>query len=311
MSHHTLSPLDRAERFDPLFHGRRGRDRDRPDVFETMLADPVLPVDKEALELAVRDLRRWPRRYLRPPLRVISRLSLFSIVAVKRLFPLQFRSHRLLDFLCVGFLRHFVSEEAACGILRHFIIETQLINFVIRNCGANDIRRAELLPKGLGELGEGAVMKHDAGIYNLFLDLGASERASVLDPRPVESLDFAELEVPSLDPEPGRFRLLRLDIESALYVMSIFFCLLTTEEEYERAVNSFQLDESLMACIANLTGDLVFRSWTPLRFTPWLAIHRDVARDLYWHALVHEYAHGRLRQMRDRLKSAAVHERGM
>jgi len=88
-------------------------------------------------------------------------------------------------------------------------------------------------------------MKHDASIYNLFLDLGASERASVLDPRPVESLDFAELEVPSLDPEPGRF--LRLDIESALYVMSIFFCLLTTEEEYERAVNSFQLDESLMA----------------------------------------------------------------
>ena len=59
-------------------------------------------------------------------------------------------------------------------------------------------------------------MKHDASIYNLFLDLGASERASVLDPRPVASLDFAELEVPSLDPEPGRFRLLRLDIESAL-----------------------------------------------------------------------------------------------
>ncbi len=82
-------------------------------------------------------------------------------------------------------------------------------------------------------------MKHDAGIYNLFLDLGASERASVLDPRPVASLDFAELEVPSLNPEPGRFRLLRLDIESALYVMSIFFCLLTTEDEYERAVNSF------------------------------------------------------------------------
>jgi len=76
--------------------------------------------------------------------------------------------------------------------------------------------------------------------------------------------------------------------------MSIFFCLLTTEDEYERAVNSFQLDESLMASIANLTGDLVFRSWTPLRFSPWLAIHRDVARDLYWHALVHEYAHGRL-----------------
>jgi hypothetical protein len=74
------------------------------------------------------------------------------------------RWHRLLDFLCVGFLRHFVSEEGASGILRHFAIEAQLINFVIRNCGANDIRRAELLPKGLGGLGDGAVMKHDARI---------------------------------------------------------------------------------------------------------------------------------------------------
>ena len=47
-----------------------------------------------------------------------------------------------------------------------------------------------------------------------------------------------------------------------------------------------------------------FQKLDPAEVSPWLAIHRDVARDLYWHALVHEYAHGRLRQMRDRLKSA-------
>jgi hypothetical protein len=38
------------------------------------------------------------------------------------------------------------------------------------------------------------------------------------------------------------------------------------------------------------------------RFDPLVPGRRG--RDLYWHALVHEYAHGRLRQMRDRLKSA-------
>lgn len=83
--------------------------------------------------------------------------------------------------------------------------------------------------------------------------------------------------------------------------MNIPFCLFTTEDEYERAVNSFQLDESLCAYIANLTGDPVFRSWVPLRFPVWLSLHRDVPRDLYWHATVNEYVHTRLRQMRDAL----------
>jgi 3-oxoacyl-[acyl-carrier-protein] synthase-3 len=47
----TSRSCDRAEGFDPLFPGERRRDRDRPDVFETMLADPVLPVDKERSSL--------------------------------------------------------------------------------------------------------------------------------------------------------------------------------------------------------------------------------------------------------------------
>jgi len=67
-----------------------------------------------------------------------------------------------------------------------------------------------------------------------------------------------------------------------------------TEREYERAVCSFQLDESLMAMLANLTGDDAFRGWTPMKFFPFLYIPWDVPRLLFWHCVVHEYAHGRL-----------------
>jgi hypothetical protein len=275
------------------------RDRANPDPFEAMLKDPGLGLDKDALAYAVRDMRRWTRRYVKPLVRVLSLTTVFFIVVLKRLLPFQFRAHGLIDVLCIWFMRRFVSTDAAYSLIRHFIIETNLINFVARNCGADDVLDTDLKPDALAKMGDRTVMRHDINIYNLVLDLGESESADVLSRRPLEALDFSMLDVPDIDVEAQRRRWLELDIESALYLMNIPFCLCTTEDEYERAVNSFQLDESLLGYIANLTGDVVFRSWTPLRFSVWLNIARDVPRDLYWHAIVNELAHTRLCRMRD------------
>ena len=59
-------------------------------------------------------------------------------------------------------------------------------------------------------------------------------------------------------------------------------------------MNSFQLDESLMAHVADITGDGSFRAWSTLKSLTWLEINRDVPRALYMHAVVHEYAHTHL-----------------
>ena len=48
---------------------------------------------------------------------------------------------------------------------------------------------------------------------------------------------------------------------------------------------------------AEITGDPTFRSWTPLKFPMWVSVNRDVPRDLYWHAIVNEYAHTHLRRL--------------
>ena len=115
----------------------------------------------------------------------------------------------------------------------------------------------------------------------------------------MSALNFEAIACPPVDAEVKRFRWLNLDIETSLYLMNLPFCLFTTYEEYERATNSFQLDESLFTLIADITGDARFRTWTPLKFTPFLAFPWDVPRALYWHACIHEYAHGRLEQLRD------------
>jgi hypothetical protein len=275
--------------------------REDPDRFETLLVDPALHVAPEAIEIGVRDMKRWTRRYLKPPLRVFSNVAVWCIVAFKRVLPFQFRAHGLIDSLCVWFMRRFVSADAARSLIRHFIVETNLVSFVVNNCGADDVPDCDLRPANLEQMGERTVIRHDLNIYNLVLDLGTSKTADVDSRRPLDALDLSMFDVPEIDAEDDRFRWLELDIESALYLMNLPFALFTTEDEYERAVNSFQLDESLLGYIANMTGDPVFRTWTPNKFFPHLSIAREVPRDLYWHALVNEFAHERLIRMRDAL----------
>ncbi|MFZ9887219.1 MAG: DUF6999 family protein [Myxococcota bacterium] len=279
------------------------RDRRNPDIFEALRVNPGLGVDPAALEVAIPDLRRWTRRYLKPTAKLISLVVVTMIVICKRLLPFQFRAHRLIDVLCIWFMRRFVSPEAVTSLIRHFVIETNLLNFVAKNCGAPDVEEVTLKPIALKQMGNHAVIQHDINIYNLILDLGYSPTANVKHSRPLTQLDYSMLTVPPIDTEPERHRWLQLDIETALYLMNIPFCLFTTEDEYERAVNSFQLDESLLGFLADLTGDPVFRTWTPLRFPAWLNIARDVPRDLYWHAIVNELAHGRLCAMRAALEA--------
>lgn len=302
MSAHAPPPMTQPAPAGSLVPERgvpRARDRSNPDMFEALRVNPGIGVDPMALAAAIPDLRRWTRRYLKPTAKLFSLLAVTLIVICKRVLPFQFRAHGLIDVLCIWFMRRFVSNEAVTSLIRHFVIETNLINFVAQNCGDPEVQAATLKPSALAQMGDHAVIQHDINIYNLILDLGYSPTANLKKRRSLAALDYSMLSVPHIDTEPNRRRWLQLDIETALYLMNIPFCLFTTEDEYERAVNSFQLDETLLGFLADVTGDPVFRTWTPLRFPAWLNIARDVPRDLYWHAIVNELAHTRLCAIRD------------
>lgn len=271
------------------------RPRELPLHFQALRADPATPLSERAAELLHRDLQRWTRRYVRPVVRLMASTAVWAIVALKRLLPFQFSSHNMLDWLCVWFLRRCVSREGGELLLRHFIVETSLIRFVARNSGLEDIPEPDLMPMTFSGLMGHAVIRHDINMYRLIIDTGDGLRASgkfACEKR--ACLDFSMLEVPSIAPDDKCFRLINLDLGTALYFMNMLFALLTSEDVYEQAVNSFQLDEPLMAHLADITGDSTFRAWGAHQSLSWLEINRDVPRALYMHAVVHEYAHTHL-----------------
>jgi hypothetical protein len=185
-------------------------------------------------------------------------------------------------------MSRFVSEEGGELLLRHFVIETNVLAFIARNHG---VEEPALRPGTLDELDDNAVIVHDLNLYEVL----AGMRGRRL-PRPGERatpLDFSMLGVDPIAPSSKR-RLLSLDLETGLCFMNVMFCLLTTSDEYRRAVHSLQLDESVLGCVAELTGDDVFRSWKPSGYIPIVRTNRDVPGDLFAHAVIHEYIHARL-----------------
>lgn len=260
-----------------------------PGIWEALGGDPTFRFDRRALALLARDGARWSHRYLRPPVRIVSRAVVAVVTLLKRLLPFQFSSHRLLDRLGIWFISRCVTEEGGELLLRHFVIETNVLAFIARNIGSPE---PELRPTRLDQLDDNAVIVHDLNLYEVLA--GLDNRPL---PRPGRRrLDFSMLEISPI--EPGRRRRwLRLDLETGLCLMNIAFCLLTTSEEYRKAVHSLQLDESVLEILAELTGDPLFRSWKPAGYMPIVRTNRDVPRDLFAHAVIHEYIHARLLEL--------------
>lgn len=279
-----------------------GRDRLNPSLWDALATDPMLPLPEDSRAAQIRNLRNPMRNRTKPVLKIVCLVLIPVVTFAKRLFAPKSTSPTALDWIVPRFLDRFCSDESVDYLLRHLAIESQLINFVAVNCGADDVATVDLEPSSSSDLGQpihglNAVVLHDANIFNFVIDLGESETAD-LTAKDWDELDFSMLDLPEFRTRnPKVRRWAELDLESTLYLTILLLAIFMDHPTAERAANSFQLDEPLLGAIAELTGDPVFRTWTPVKFTNWLGFTGDPARDLHWHTIVNEYAHTRLRQM--------------
>lgn len=261
--------------------------RSDPGMWEAVYADPSVPLDRALVRQIIDDQRRLSRRWLYPIARIFSRVVVALVSIVKRVLPFRWMPLRTMDALCVWFLRNFVSPDAVDLLIRHFVVETNLVNFIIRNTPVT-MEPVTLRPVALSGLGDQAVVEHDVNVYDVLIALDRVELE-----RPA-ALDFSQLDVPPLDAERGHRRLLRLDIQTALCFMNIPFSIALTVEEYRRAVHSIRFDDSFLEILAVICDDDTFRHWKVGALSLWMDSNVDVPQMVYRHAIVCEYAHARL-----------------
>jgi hypothetical protein len=254
------------------------------NVWTAILLDPTVHIDRHTLHMVVRDQRQWTRRWLYPLAMLLCQVSVWLIRGLK--LAVNFRAHNTMDRLCVWFLHRFVSPNAGALLIRHFQIETNLLNFLVRNSAVPGLEEVTLRPATLTELGNRAVIEHDLNVYEVLAGLGTSA--------PTSQLDYSMLTLTPIDAGTGVKRWLNLDIQTALCLMNIPFALCLTRAEYERAVHSLRLDESLLALLADLTGDETFLRWRPGTNVVRVDTSLNVPKAVYEHALACEFAHAHL-----------------
>lgn len=261
--------------------------RSDPSMWEAVYSDPSVPLDRALVRMIINDQRRLSRRWLYPIARIFSRLLVGVISVLKRLLPFRWMPLHTMDVLCVWFLRRFVAPNAVELLIRHFVVETNLVNFIIRNTPV-DMEPVTLRPESLSGLGDQAVIEHDVNVYDVLIALDGMPLSRA------KTLDFTQLDIPPLDAERHIRRIFRLDIQTALCFMNIPFSMALTVEEYRRAVHSMRFDDSFLEILSVITGDDAFRHWKVAGMTLWMDSNVDVPRMVYRHALICEYAHAQL-----------------
>lgn len=272
---------------------------ERSALLRAVAVDNSIPISPAAVELWLRDLENPLRWIVRPVLQFVFAALLHVTWALKRLPLPQFRAHRFLQWTICAFCRNFVSPEANQLILRHFATESNLLNFLRDNAGADAaaVKPLELYPRGVDDMLTHTFVDHDQELFRVMRELGRWEHgrparsAAELDWSHWRSIDVRD------QGHPRRFAQV-LDFETSHALFMCLFCFLLTRDEYRDAINGFNLDQSIAIRIGQLIGDptvaeMAFNKYPHYMVGPW-----NLGQRFLMHGFFTEYLHERLEQFR-------------
>lgn len=220
--------------------------------------DDTLPIERQAVRHWLNDLKNPLRWVVGPLIKGLCGLALYAVWWAKRLPLPQFRAHGLLQWLICWFCRHFVSRDANMLILRHFATESNLLNFLADNSGSDDVQPVALYPRCIDDMRQDSFVEHDQQLFRLLTELGQwnGPRVAVAASQ-LNWTHWREIRSEDFDLPARRSQV--LDFETAHALFMCLFCLLLTRQEYQDAINGFNLDQSIALRIGELIGE------------PWLA----------------------------------------
>jgi hypothetical protein len=272
--------------------------RENPSPFDVLVRDDALPADPIVLEYWVTNLRHPARQTVLHVCRLSATLILCLAYFLKRLLPIQFSAHRLLQATICWFMEWFVAPEANVLILRHFWVESNVINFIIANSKHRESERAQLYPATVRELMTMTFLKHDIVLFNALYDLGPTQHERW--PIAPDRLDFSTMRDVVLDYDVGQRRWSQvLDFETAHELFKSLFCILVRADEYDRSINSLQLDQTLALRVSRIVGEpwvaTIATNVMPLYFVGPL----NISRRFVMHGLFTEHLHAYLERLRE------------
>ncbi len=293
--------MEFVKEFENYKHDRRD-----PDPWMALFFDTSVPLDKEVKAALLACMRSKSRQILLPIVRPIARTAIVLIQLYKNFVPKAFTSSRLLHKLIHWGLKTWVKPEANFLIMRHFHIGSEALAFIAKNTPNIEIPSNPLRPKCLDDLLDDFFLKHDLNLYNFIIDINTQLQEKGLEIKKAEKLN---LDVITDEPFPIELPRKRwtnfIDLQTAIEIYTPVYQLFLTENDFWRASNSLQLDETIGIYVAKIIDApqhlVLVNNKHPL--IPMSTM--EAGFRLVLHGLSAEYLHALLRQLKRQLKAAS------
>ncbi len=240
--------MEFAHKFDAIPYDQRD-----PDPWLALYLDRSVPIDDDAKAALLLCNRSRSRQFLLPLVRPLARLTIILIQLLKVVIPNRFTSSKVLHRLIYWGLKYFVSPEANFLILRHFHIGSEVLGFVAANTPEVQVELNPLRPRDLEAVKDDLFLKHDLNLFNFVIRLNSKLRDAGLEVHPPTRLDFhAITDGPfPIEQLPNRWTNC-LDVQTAIELYTPLYQLFLTDNDFWRAANSLQLDETVGLYVARI-----------------------------------------------------------
>lgn len=269
-----------------------------PNPWLAMYLDQSTPLPDHVKRAWLSELASPSRQYLLPFVRPLARLCMILIQILKVILPKRWSASKLLHRILVWGLKGFVSPEANWLILRHFHLGAQIIEFIERNAPIS-VPLSSLRPLAIDDLADELFLKHDLNLFNFIIRLGQGLRSEGKILTAVEHVDFSMMSEPPLAlTSMPQGRLNWIDVQTAIEIFTPVYQLFLTDNDFWRAANSLQMDETMGIYVATLLNTpqhlLLLNNKHPL--VPLSTLH--AGHRLVLHGLSTEMLHCLLSQMK-------------
>ncbi|MDH5722002.1 MAG: hypothetical protein OEY94_01605 [Alphaproteobacteria bacterium] len=228
-------------------------DKDNPDPWMALALDQSTFVNQTAKEALLINNSSFSRRVLLPIIRPFARLFIGVFRFIRLFIPEKLTSSRALhSTICWG-MHNFVSKEANYLILRHFNMGSQVLKFMGDNLAEGTLPSHPLKPKTIEDLRDNVFVQHDLNIYNFVIELNKylKEKNKRIAPIRIKDIDFSAIHDFKIEEVPNKWHNF-LDLQSAIELYTPLFALMLSREDFERASNSLQLDETIAVYAATM-----------------------------------------------------------
>ena len=235
---------------DPSTHDERD-----PNPWLALYLDTSIPINKKAKIAMMRDNSSKSVRYLMPIIMIWSKVIMFLIHLVKFFFPKLINSSKVLHGILAWGLKRFVSPDANLLIFRHFHVGTEILQFIGANIKEVEIEGNPLTPKDFKDIRKDMFLEHDLNLYNFVINLNKEMKKKNITISPPKTLNLEMISEDQFDhiSFPQKWSNV-LDLRSAIELFTPFYQLFLTSNDFIRASNSLQLDETIAIYCAQILG---------------------------------------------------------